>query len=171
MHVCACVRVTCVSVCECVSVFWCFCVCDVCVGVYSVICLSFYGWVVVSIMSVDMRLVAIYPSDSSSWWSWAKESAAAPVAAVGGGVCAPVAAVATVKAVGFGAGGIAANSMAAGMMSWLAPTAAGGVVATCQSIGAVGLGAAAWPIAAIGGAVSFLGYRYYNSEKKNLSRL
>lgn len=52
-------------------------------------------------------------------------------------------------AIGYGAGGIVAGSYAASMMSaaaianggGVASMAAGGVVATCQSIGALGLGA------------------------------
>ena len=46
-----------------------------------------------------------------------------------------------VSVIGFGVGGIVAGSAAASMMSAMAPTATGGVVATLQSVGAAGLGA------------------------------
>uniref|UniRef100_A0A1X7T803 Uncharacterized protein n=1 Tax=Amphimedon queenslandica TaxID=400682 RepID=A0A1X7T803_AMPQE len=65
------------------------------------------------------------------------------IAIVGGGVAAGTAAVVAaplvVSGLGFTAGGIVANSIGASMMSAWAPTAAGGVVATLQSIGAAGL--------------------------------
>ncbi|KAF7998121.1 hypothetical protein HCN44_009519 [Aphidius gifuensis] len=66
------------------------------------------------------------------------------------GAVAVVAAPVAVTAIGFTSGGIAAGSTAASMMSILGggATSAGGVVATCQSIGAVGAisntAAAAW---------------------------
>ena len=43
-----------------------------------------------------------------------------------------------VLALGFGPYGIVAGSVAAAMMAYFAPTVAGGLVATLQSIGAVG---------------------------------
>ena len=61
---------------------------------------------------------------------------------------------------GFGGGGIVAGSAAASMMSAMAPTVTGGVVATLQSVGAAGLGtsgtaalATVW--STIGGAASY----------------
>ena len=55
---------------------------------------------------------------------------------------------------GFGAGGIVAGSTAASMMSWMAPMAAAGLVATLQSVGAAGLGlAGTTAVAATGGSV------------------
>ena len=72
-------------------------------------------------------------------------------------VAAPVA----ISLLGFTSGGIAAGSCAASMMSTLAPTAAGGVVATFQSLGAAGMtiaakGAVFSAGAAVGGSVSAL---------------
>ena len=81
-------------------------------------------------------------------------------AVVGAAVCATAAVVAAplvIGAIGFGAGGIATGSMAASMMSSAAiansgAIAAGSLVATLQSIGAVGLGAAATAGVAAAGA-------------------
>ncbi|XP_019862868.1 PREDICTED: interferon alpha-inducible protein 6-like [Amphimedon queenslandica] len=56
-----------------------------------------------------------------------------------GGAAAAVAAPLVAGALGFGAGGIVAGPVGASVMSGMAPTAAGGVVATLQSIGAAGL--------------------------------
>ena len=68
------------------------------------------------------------------------------------GGAAVVAAPLVVAGLGFGAGGIAAGSPAAAMMSAWAPTVAGGIVATLQSVGAAGLGAVgAVAVAAAGG--------------------
>lgn len=69
-----------------------------------------------------------------------KDVAVVTGAAVGGGVLTIVATPLIVGALGFGAGGIAAGSIGASMMSYMAPTVAGGVVATLQSVGAAGLG-------------------------------
>ncbi len=55
-----------------------------------------------------------------------------------------------VAGLGFTAAGIIAGSPAAYMMSVLAPTVAGGIVATLQSVGAVGFSAAG--VAALAGA-------------------
>ncbi|XP_011408898.1 PREDICTED: interferon alpha-inducible protein 27-like protein 2A [Amphimedon queenslandica] len=63
--------------------------------------------------------------------------------AVVGGTAAVVAAPFVVSALGFNAGGIAAGSVGASMMSAMAPTAGGGVVATLQSVGVLGLSAGA----------------------------
>jgi len=82
------------------------------------------------------------------------------------GIMAPFAAVAAVQAIGFGAGGVMGGSMAAGMMSAEAiagggAIAAGGTVATLQSLGAAGLGlagtAAASSVGAATGAALGLG--------------
>jgi len=59
-------------------------------------------------------------------------------ASVVGGVLAPVATVAGIQAIGFGAGGVIAGSTAAGMMSTAGSVAAGSSVAVLQSIGALG---------------------------------
>ena len=65
-----------------------------------------------------------------------------------------VAAPIVVAGLGFGTGGIIAGSTAASMMSAMAPTVAGGVVATLQSVGAAGLGASGTAaLATIGSAV------------------
>ena len=71
-------------------------------------------------------------------------------------VAAPIVIGGALGALGFTAGGIAANSVAAGMMSSAAianggGVVAGGVVATLQSVGAAGIAASTQ--AAIGGAV------------------
>ena len=83
----------------------------------------------------------------------------------------PVVTVVAVQAVGFGSAGIASGSVAAGMMSSAAianggGVAAGSLVATGQSIGAIGFGAAL-PITgivsmAIGG-VTLLGLEIYKA--------
>ncbi len=73
--------------------------------------------------------------------------------AVVGGTVAVVTAPLIVGAIGFSAGGIVAGSWAASMMSVLAPTAAGGVVATLQSVGAAGLGFAGATVLAGTGTV------------------
>ena len=82
-----------------------------------------------------------------------------------GGTVAVVAAPLVVAGLGFGAGGIVAGSTAASMMSWMAPTAAGGIVATLQSVGAAGLGLAGTTAVAatgvsvgagVGGAATYL---------------
>jgi hypothetical protein len=93
-----------------------------------------------------------------------KIAAAVGAGATGGGGAALAAVPAAVSVLGFKAGGIAAGSFAASMMSWMAPTAAGGAVATMQSIGVVGLGVAGGAVvigvgavggaAAIGGAIA-----------------
>ncbi len=71
-----------------------------------------------------------------------------------GGAVVTVVAPLVVTGLGFGAAGIAAGSTAASMMSVLAPTAAGGVVATLQTVGAAGLGTAgAAALAGTGGVV------------------
>ena len=71
-----------------------------------------------------------------------------------GGTIAVVAAPVVVAGLGFGSGGIAAGSVGASMMSSMAPTAAGGMVATLQSVGAAGLGTAGTTlVAGTGGAV------------------
>ncbi|KAL3943356.1 MAG: hypothetical protein SGBAC_002559 [Bacillariaceae sp.] len=77
---------------------------------------------------------------------------------LGLGIAMPFAIVGVVNAMGFTAGGIAAGSAAAGMMSAEAislggAVAAGGTVATLQSIGAVGLGTVATTAAVSGGAI------------------
>jgi hypothetical protein len=86
---------------------------------------------------------------------------AALVGAAVSGLTAPVMVTSAVAGMGFGANGIVAGSMAASMMSAEAiaaggSIAAGGTVATLQSIGAVGLGAAAAPIGIAAGMVGGL---------------
>jgi len=66
---------------------------------------------------------------------------------------------------GFKATGIAAGSTAASMMSSAAIASggavkAGSLVAVCQSVGVVGLGTIALPIAAVGGGVGYAAYHY-----------
>ena len=71
-----------------------------------------------------------------------------------GGAAFLVAAPVVVSGIGFTAGGIAGGSVAASMMSMWAPTFAGGVVATLQSVGAAGLGTAGTAVvSSVGGAV------------------
>ena len=77
------------------------------------------------------------------------------------GARAVVAAPVVITSLGFTSGGIAAGSYAATMMSTQAPTVAGGVVATCQSLGAAGMTVGAKSAvfsagAAVGGSVSAL---------------
>ncbi|CAB4015736.1 interferon alpha-inducible 27 2A isoform X1 [Paramuricea clavata] len=80
--------------------------------------------------------------------------ASAWLGAIIGGVGAVVAAPAVLTAAGFTGAGITAGSLGAYMMSALAPTAAGGVVATLQSVGAAGLGyAGSAVVGAVGAAV------------------
>ena len=83
------------------------------------------------------------------------------VGAVAIGTGAVVAAPVAISLLGFTSGGIAAGSCAASMMSTLAPTAAGGVVATFQSFGAAGMtiaakGAVFSAAATVGGSASAL---------------
>ena len=73
------------------------------------------------------------------------------------GTGAVVAAPVAINLLGFTSGGIAAGSCAASMMSTLAPTAAGGMVATFQSFGAAGMtiaakGAVFSAVTAVGGS-------------------
>ena len=76
------------------------------------------------------------------------------IGGVAAGTAAVVGAPIVVSGLGFTATGIAANSIGASMMSAWAPTAAGGVVATLQSVGALGLSAGAKAgIGAAGAAV------------------
>ena len=63
------------------------------------------------------------------------------VGSIVGSAVAIISAPIVVTGLGFGAGGIVAGSIASSMMSFMAPTAAAGVVATLQSVGAVGIGA------------------------------
>ena len=70
-----------------------------------------------------------------------------------GAILAVVAVILIVPWLGFTTGGIAAGSWAAWLMSAMAPTEAGGIVATLQSVGAAGLGPSGIIIVAIIGAV------------------
>ncbi len=72
-----------------------------------------------------------------------------------GGATFVIAAPLIVAGLGFTAVGITAGSTAASMMSVLAPTAAGGIVATLQSVGAVGFSAAG--VAALAGTGGTVG--------------
>ncbi len=71
--------------------------------------------------------------------------------AVAGGTVAVVAAPLVIGAIGFSSAGIVAGSWGAWMMSTLAPTVVGGVVATLQSVGAAGLGIAGTTVVAATG--------------------
>lgn len=102
------------------------------------------------------NLEAILPTSLSEEQIWRRVGIGA--ATVLAAVAAPFTVLGVVSAMGFGSGGIVAGSMAAWMMS--AETiasggaiAAGGTVATLQSIGAVGLSASATALAASSGAV------------------
>ena len=96
-------------------------------------------------------------------------------AIVGGSV--PLVCIATVKAIGFGAGGITAGSMAAGMMATEAVAgggaiAAGGTVASLQWVGAVGFAsgfATAGIVTASVGAVALLGVRGWGALRGTYS--
>ena len=80
--------------------------------------------------------------------------AAIATGSVVGGATAVVAAPFIVAGIGFTAGGIASGSIAAFLMSVLAPTVTGGIVATLQSVGAAGFSAAGVAaLAGVGGTV------------------
>ncbi|XP_064394979.1 uncharacterized protein LOC135342214 [Halichondria panicea] len=81
-----------------------------------------------------------------SWWKLTAIAAGSVV----GGATVVAAAPLVVAGLGFTAGGIASGSIAASMMSAMAPTMAGGIVATLQSVGAAGFSAAG--VAALAGA-------------------
>ncbi|XP_052071993.1 interferon alpha-inducible protein 27-like protein 2 [Mytilus californianus] len=83
--------------------------------------------------------------------SWFKPLAVGVVCLVGGAVLAPIAVPAALGAIGFTSGGVAGGSIAAAMMSSAGNVAAGSAIATMQSIGAAGLGAAG---TAVGAGVS-----------------
>ncbi|CAB4015737.1 interferon alpha-inducible 27 2 isoform X1 [Paramuricea clavata] len=70
-----------------------------------------------------------------------------------GGVVTAAAAPVILGVAGFTGAGITAGSLGAFMMSALAPTAVGGLVATLQSVGAAGLGYGGYLVAGIAGAV------------------
>ena len=74
-----------------------------------------------------------------------------------GGATFLVAAPIVVSGIGFTAGGIAGGSIAASMMSMWAPTVAGGIVATLQSVGAAGLGATGTAVVSSVGSVVGVG--------------
>ncbi|XP_064394969.1 uncharacterized protein LOC135342207 isoform X1 [Halichondria panicea] len=86
-----------------------------------------------------------------SWWKLTAIAAGSVV----GGATVVVAAPLVVAGLGFTAGGIASGSIAASMMSAMAPTVAGGIVATLQSVGAAGFSAAG--VAALAGAGGTVG--------------
>lgn len=69
-------------------------------------------------------------------------------------IATPFALMGVVGAMGFGTGGIAAGSLGAWMMSLEGSVAAGGVVATLQSIGAAGLGLGLTSMAVGAGAIT-----------------
>eukprot|EP00929_Paragymnodinium_shiwhaense_P105123 TRINITY_DN70046_c0_g1_i1.p1 TRINITY_DN70046_c0_g1~~TRINITY_DN70046_c0_g1_i1.p1 ORF type:complete len:248 (-),score=51.81 TRINITY_DN70046_c0_g1_i1:684-1343(-) len=86
-----------------------------------------------------------------------KVGAAIAAGGVAGAAAAPAIAVASVQAMGFGAGGIVAGTAAAGMMSSAAVANGGGIAAGClvaqlQSVGAAGLGVGTSAGIATGGA-------------------
>ncbi|XP_063445452.1 interferon alpha-inducible protein 27-like protein 2B isoform X2 [Mytilus trossulus] len=83
--------------------------------------------------------------------SWFKPLAIGTACLVGGAVLAPIAVPAALGAIGFTSGGVAGGSIAAAMMSSVGNVAAGSAIATMQSIGAAGLGAAG---TAVGAGVS-----------------
>jgi presenilin-like A22 family membrane protease len=73
---------------------------------------------------------------------------------IAAGIAAVFLTVFAVRAIGFGVAGIMAGTTAAGLMAAYAPTIAGGVVATLQSIGAIGCSATL--ALSFGGLVSFI---------------
>uniref|UniRef100_A0A1X7UIS4 Uncharacterized protein n=1 Tax=Amphimedon queenslandica TaxID=400682 RepID=A0A1X7UIS4_AMPQE len=87
-----------------------------------------------------------------SGYSWSTIALYGGVAVLGAGVAVAAAPVA-VGALGFGASGIASGSIGASMMSAMGPVASGSIVATMQSVGAAGLGAAGNVIVGTTGAV------------------
>ncbi|XP_076074165.1 uncharacterized protein LOC143045496 isoform X2 [Mytilus galloprovincialis] len=80
--------------------------------------------------------------------SWLKPLAIGTACLVGGAVLAPIAVPAALGAIGFTSGGVAGGSIAAAMMSSVGNVAAGSAIATMQSIGAAGLGAAGTAVSA-----------------------
>ncbi|KAJ3267869.1 hypothetical protein HDV01_003871 [Terramyces sp. JEL0728] len=80
------------------------------------------------------------------------------VAITGVVVIAPLAVTGIITAVGFGAGGVAAGSFAAGIQSSLGSVSAGSLFATLQSVGVVGLSAGVESmISVIGGSAAGIG--------------
>ncbi|KNC84704.1 hypothetical protein SARC_03079 [Sphaeroforma arctica JP610] len=80
---------------------------------------------------------------------------AAQAGVVVGAVVAPIVAVASVSALGFGAGGIVAGSPAAGIMAYSGgAVASGSTCAVLQSVGAAGLGAASTSALVVGGGLA-----------------
>lgn len=107
--------------------------------------------------------------DDNSWRSFAVGTGVASLVA---GASTPAAVVATIQSIGFTAGGIGAGTTAASMMAaGGAFTPAGGMVATCQSIGALGyLGITATVVAAAAGTVMSagaiaVGYNYFKKGR------
>jgi len=106
--------------------------------------------------SETWSLEPIMPSSTNSTQFWSRMGIGAVT--VTAAVAAPFAVMGVIGGMGFGTGGIVSGSMAAGMMSAKAiagggAVAAGGTVATLQSIGAAGLGVAGTSAAAGAGAV------------------
>lgn len=99
--------------------------------------------------------------------SYVKEIATSSVI---GGVSAPIVTTAVIKVVGFSTVGIVKGTIAAKIMSATAiansgAVSSGGLVATCQSIGVVGLSATGIGIAVGTGAVVCVGgYKYVKSK-------
>ena len=94
--------------------------------------------------------------------------------AISGLTATPLLAVVGVQAIGFTAAGISGGSIAAGMMSGAAianggGVAAGGLVATLQTVGAIGMAGAVFPAAVIGGLGfgGFLLYKYIKKSNEN----
>ncbi|XP_067656160.1 RNA ligase 1-like [Haliotis asinina] len=118
----------------------------------------------------------LYPdtSDTDDWVNRAKSIAPFVVGAVALPVAIPVA----LSAVGFGAGGIVAGSLAARAMSVAAVAngggvAAGSLVAVCQSVGAVGLSASATAAASSAGVAvvgAWKGFTSFLRRNGNINR-
>lgn len=75
-------------------------------------------------------------------------------AIVGTAFVAPLAVVGILNGVGFGSGGVAAGSYAAGLQSGIGVVKAGSLFAQCQSIGAAGLGSTGSAISSSVGAAT-----------------
>jgi hypothetical protein len=93
-------------------------------------------------------------------------------AAAAGATSGPGIFVGVLNAAGFQAAGIATGSYAATWMSWIGTVASGSLFATCQSVGAAGLGAFGSALAggvvggvAFGVAVGLMSLRQTNSNR------
>ncbi|CAG8754989.1 2463_t:CDS:2, partial [Gigaspora rosea] len=113
------------------------------------------------------------PSKFSNFFEKAKNSIIIITSAfaIGGLVLTPIIVVGLIEAIGFGAGGIAAGSFAAWLMSLNGgATAAGSLVAILQSIGAAGLTAGATVGTGTAGATIMAGLGKLVSERLDSNR-